>query len=93
MQRFENLEVAQRYRVQHQVVGALIKREARQMRHVAAQMLREVVQHPARRADGRGAILQTKAVQCRNLEMIAQRELRRFRSENPVVVAIENPAR
>ena len=53
------------------------------MLHVAPQMLREVMQHRARRADGRGAILQPEAVERRHLEMLAHGEQRGLRRERP----------
>ena len=53
---FEDFQVAQRGGIQRQEIGALIKRKPRQVRYIALQMLREIVQHGARRANGRGSI-------------------------------------
>ena len=62
------------------------------MRHVPPQMLGQVVQHRARRADRGRAAFQSEPVERRDLEMFAQRELRGFGGEGPVIVAVENPA-
>ena len=55
MQRFENFQMPQRRVIQRQKIAALIKRNAREMLHVAPQILREIMQRAARRADG-GAV-------------------------------------
>ena len=54
MQRLQNFEMPQRRVIQREKIVALIKRQPREMFHVAAQMLREIMQRRARRADGGG---------------------------------------
>ena len=54
MQRFENFQMPQRSVIERQKIAALVERDAREMFHVAAQILGQVVQHAARRADGGG---------------------------------------
>ena len=61
------------------------------MLHVAAQILREIMQRAARRADGGGFVFQTKAVERRDLEMVAHGEEGGFRRERPVIVAADDP--
>ena len=90
---FEDFQVPQRGGVEHEVVAALVERQAREVLHVAAQVLREVVQRRARRAGGGGAALQTEAVQRRDLEVLAHGEDRRLGREDPVVVADEDAGR
>jgi len=90
MQRLENLEVLQRRRVEHEIVCDLIKSQPREVCHVAAQMLADVMQRAAGRADRRRAALKPEAVERGNLEMILQRELRRLEREHPAVVAVEH---
>ena len=63
VQRVEDFQVPLRGAVEIQVVRPLIARADREMRHIAAQMLREVMQHAARRADGRRLVLETEAVE------------------------------
>ena len=75
MQRIEYLEVLQRRGVEHEVAGHLEKNQPREVRHVAPQMLADVMQRAAGRADRRRAALQPEAVERGNLEMIPQREL------------------
>ena len=60
------------------------------MLHVAAQMLREIMQRRARRADGGGAVFQPETVERRHFEMVAHGVKRRFRRKGPVVVTVEN---
>ena len=54
VQRFENFQMPQRRVIEREKIAALIKRNPRQMLHVAAQILREIMQRAARRADGGG---------------------------------------
>ena len=90
MQRLENLEVLQRRRIEHEGVGDLVKREPSKVRHVAPQVLADVMQRAAGRTDRRRAALQPEAVERGDLEMILQRELRRLEREHPAVVAVEH---
>ena len=60
------------------------------MRHVPPQVLRKIMQHRARRADGRAAILQPEAIERRDFEMFAHGELRGFRREHPIFVGVQN---
>ena len=53
-------------------------------------MLRQVMNRRARRADGCVAILQPEAVEGGDFEMITHRELRRFRCEDPIIIAAAN---
>ena len=90
MQRLEYLEVLQRRGVEHEVAGHLEKSQPREVRHVAPQMLADVMQRAAGRADRRRAALQPEAVERGNLEMILQRELGGLEREHPAVVAVEH---
>ena len=63
------------------------------MLHIAAQVLREVMQRRTRRARGGHAALQAEAIQRRDLEVLAHGEDRRLRREDPVVVADEDARR
>src|ERR1039458_7883609 len=92
VERFEDFEMPQCCVIQREIVVPTIKRQPREMLHVAAQVLREIMQRRAGRADGGGAVLQPEPVERRDLEMVAHRIKRGFRRERPVVVAIENPA-
>src|SRR6266853_983216 len=60
------------------------------MRHVAPQMLSEVMQDGASRPDGRHFVLKAEPVQSGHFEMIADGELGRFQRENPVVMSDQN---
>ena len=92
VQRLQDFQVPQRREVERQVIAPLVEGNARQVRHVAPQVLRQVMQHRPRRPDGRRAVLQPEAVQRGDLEMLAHREQRRLRRKHPVVVAVQNPA-
>ena len=89
MQRLENLEVLQRRGIEHEGVGHLVKPQPREVRHVAPQVLADVMQRAAGRTDRRRAALQPEAVERGDLKMILQRELRRLEREHPVFVAVE----
>jgi len=71
MQRLQNFQVPQCRVIKREKIAALIKRQSREMLHVAAQVLREIMQRRARRADGGGAVLQPETAERRDLEMIA----------------------
>ena len=88
VQRLQNFQMPQRGEIQREIIAAAIKRQPGEMLHVAAQMLGEVMQHRARRADGRRAILQAETVERRDLEMVAHGEQRGFRRKGPVVITI-----
>ena len=90
MQRLENLEVLQRRGIEHKGVGDLVKREPSKVRHVAPQVLADVMQRAAGRTDRRRAALESEAVERGDLEMILQRELRRLDGEHPAFVAVEH---
>ena len=92
MQRFEDFQVAQSREVEGQIIASLIKGNARQVRNVPPQMLGKIMQHPARRSDGRRPVFQSEPIEGRHFEMLAHREQRRFRRKDPVVVAVEDPA-
>src|SRR5436309_3386772 len=62
------------------------------MRHVATQVLLQIVQHRPCRSDGGRAVFETEPVERRDFEMVPQRELRGFGRKDPVVVAVEDPA-
>ena len=89
VERFEHLEVAQRRRVEHEIVRDLVEAEPREMRQVAAEMVCEVMEHRACRADGGGTVPQAETVERRDLEMFAQREDGGLGLEGPVVVAAQ----
>jgi len=93
VQRFQNLQVPQRRKIERQVVTALIKGNARQAGRIAPQMLRQVMQHGARRANRRRPILQAEPVQRGNLEMLAHGEQSRLRREDPAIVSVQYPAK
>src|SRR5579884_2321581 len=86
MQRFQNLEMPQGRDVEAQEIGNLVTRERSEVRHVAPEMLRQIMQHRACRAYGRRFVLQPESVQRSHLEMLAHRELRRLRGENPILI-------
>ena len=60
MQRLQDFQMPQRREVKRQVIAPLVEGNARQVRHVAPQMLRKVMQHRPRRPDGRRAVLNPK---------------------------------
>src|SRR6266481_6018208 len=84
--------MAQGGEVEREEIVALVERDASEIRRVAAKMLSEIVQDAACCADGGGAVLQTEAVECGDFEMVADGEESGFRSEYPIVVAIDDPA-
>ena len=90
VERFQDFEMPQRRVIQRQIVVPAIKRKSREMLHVAAQMLREVMQRRARRADGGGAVLQPETVERGDLEMLAHGVKRGFRRERPIVIAVQD---
>ena len=90
LERLQNFEVPQGCVIECEKIGAAIAREPGELLHVPAQMLREIMQRRARRADGRRAVLQPKTVERRDLEMFAHGKLRRFRGKGPVIVAVQN---
>src|SRR5450432_1757472 len=87
---FEDFQMSQRRLIEREKIAALVKRDAREMLHVAPQILREIMQRAARRADGGGFIFETKAVKRGNLEMFAHSEDGGLRRERPVVVTAQN---
>ncbi len=93
VQRFENLQMLERRGIEVQEVRGLIKRKRRQMRHVAPQMLGEIVQDRAGRAHRGHPVPKPKTVEGRDLEVLAHGELGVFRRENPVVVAVRDRER
>jgi len=84
--------VPQRGEVEREVIASLIEGQSGQVRHVAAQVLGEVMQHRPRRAGGGRAILQAEAVQGGDLEMLTHGEHGGFRSKDPIVIGVEDPA-
>ena len=90
MLRFENFQMPQRRVIEREKIAALVKRNAREMLHVAPQILREIMQRTARRADGGGFVFQPKAIQRGDLELFLHREKRGFRRERPIIVAAQN---
>src|SRR6266498_257005 len=93
MQRLQNLEMLERRAVQNQKVAALITREPRKMLDVAAQVLREVMEHRPRCADGGALVLQPETVERCHAEMIAQSEHGGFWREGPILMRNENGER
>src|SRR5690348_17221894 len=92
MQWFENFEMAQSGEVEREEIIALVERDASEIRGIAAKVLCEIVQHATGSADGCRAVLQTKAVERGNLEMVANSEESSFRSEDPIIVTVDDPA-
>ena len=62
MQRFEDFEMLQRRRVEHEVVSDLVKSQPREVGHVAPQMLADVMQCATGRTDRCRAALESEAV-------------------------------
>ena len=54
--RFENLQVPQGRVVEREKIAALVERDAREVFHVTPQVLREVMQRAARRANRGGLV-------------------------------------
>ncbi len=90
MQRFENFQMPQRGVIKREEFRAAIERKPREMFHVPPQILCEVMQRAARRADGRRAILQPEAVERCDFEMVAHGVERGLRRERPVIVAAQD---
>src|ERR1035437_416313 len=90
MLRFEYFQMPQCRVVECEKIAALIKRNTREMLHVAAQILREIMQHAARRADGGGFVFQSKTVERGDLELFLHRVKRGLRCERPVVIAADD---
>ena len=90
VQRLENFQMPQRRVIEREKIAALVKRNPREVLHVAAQILREIMQRAARRADGGGFVLQPETVQRGDFEMFPHGEHRRFRRKCPVVVAAQD---
>src|SRR5690349_13792491 len=76
--------------VERKKIIALIERDAREVFYVATQMLREIVQGAAGRANGRVAVFQAEAVERRDFEMLAHSVERGLGRECPIVVAVED---
>ena len=72
--------------VENQKVRRLIKRKARDVLDVAPQVLRQIMDHGARRARGCRPAFQAKPIEGCDLEMFAQRKLRGLRREDPIIV-------
>ena len=89
-QRLQNFQMPQRRVIERKKIVAAIKRQPCEMLHVAAQMLREVMQRRARRANGGRPVFQPESVQRRDLEMIAHGEQRRLRRKGPIVITVQN---
>jgi hypothetical protein len=88
----EDFEMAQRRVIEREEIRALIERQAREVFDVAPEILHEVMQRTARRADGRSAILQSEAVERGDFEMLAHGEDSGLRGEGPIVVGADGPA-
>jgi len=56
-QRFEDFQVPQGCIIEGEIIVAAIKRQPREIRDIAPQVLCEIMQRRARRADGRRAVL------------------------------------
>src|SRR5690349_19729170 len=63
MERFENFQVSQRGVIEREKVIALIERDSCQVFYITAQILRQIVQSTARRADGGGFVFEAEAVE------------------------------
>ena len=83
--------MAQRGRVEHEIIAARVECQLREVRHVATQVLRQIVQHGPGRTDGGRPVFEAEPVERRDFEMVPQCELRGFRGEGPVVVAMKDP--
>ena len=90
---FEDFEVPHRCLIELEVIRRFVAGARSEIRDVPAQMLGQIMQHGARRADGRWLVFQAETVERSDFEMVAQRELGGFGHEHPIVVAIKNPAR
>ena len=90
MERLEDFQMLERGGIEYKVVGNLIKCQPGEVRHVPPQMLADVVQRAAGCADRCRPTLKPEAVESGHLEMILQRELRRFQREHPAFVAVEH---
>jgi len=90
MLRFENFQMPQRRVIQREKIAALIERDAREMIHVAAQILREIMQRTASRADGGGLVLQAETVERGHLELLLDCVKRGFRRKCPIIVAAQD---
>src|SRR5690606_22407332 len=71
-------------------LAVLVERQGREVLHVAAQVVREVMQSSPGRATSGIAALEPEAVQRGHLEMILEREDSRLGRERPVVVPGHN---
>ena len=87
MHRLQNLQMPQRDVVELEKLAVLVERQRRQMLHVPAEVVGEVMQRPARRAAGGIASLESEAIQRSDLEMILERKDGGLGRERPVVVA------
>ena len=84
--RFEQFEVPLRRRVEHHEIADAVDSETVNMRRAASQGLLQVMQRRARRADAHAQRARAKAIQRLRLEMVAQREERRFALKRPAVM-------
>ena len=90
MKWFKNFEVPQRRRVEFQELRSFVKGTRREVREIAAQVIRQVMQHCAGSANGGSAIPQTEAIERSDFKMFAHRKRRRLGSEYPVVVSLQH---
>src|SRR5580700_11719534 len=92
MQWFQDFQMPQSGVIQRQIIVALVKGNAREVFYVAPQILCQIMQRAARRADGGGFVLEAKAVERGHLEMFAHSEKRRLGRERPVVITTGDPS-
>src|SRR5437879_1830324 len=92
MKRLENFEMPQRSKIQPKKISALIKRNPREVRNVASEVLRQIMHYRTGRANGCGSLLQAKTIERSNFEMLAQGVDRCFWREHPIFVTAYDPA-
>ena len=76
--------------VQLEEIPRLVAGQGSEVGDLAPQMLGEVMQHRARRADGRAFVPQAEAVEGGHFEVLPEGELRGFRSEDPILVTVQD---
>ena len=92
VQWFENFQVAQCGEVEREKIVALVKGDAGEIGGIAPKVLGEIVQQTAGSADCGDAVFEAESVERGDFEVFADGEERGFRGENPVVVAVNDPA-
>ena len=91
VQGLEDFKVAERGVIEREEFVAGIEGDPGKAGDVSAQVLGEVMDDSASRADGSGVVFQAETIERSHFEVVAHGEQGRLRGKHPVVVAVQHP--